>query len=100
MLAPPHRGERPDAQCIDQVLRAQLLAQRTVIAVSGIAQHYPARHPGGHSAPDLRGGDLVLAQETHRRGHAGLGAPLRIVGPLGRQVELISQWQAVCVRRQ
>ncbi len=91
MHTPPHRGERPDAQRVDQVLRAQLVAKRTVIAVGGFAQHHAPRHLGG---------DPVLGQEAHRGGHASLGAPLRIVGPLGWRVELISQGQAVRVRRQ
>jgi len=48
----------------------------------------------------VRTNPQARCHEAHRRGHAGTSAPLRIVGPLDRQVELPGQGQAVRVRHQ
>ncbi len=85
MRAQPHRGGRPDAQRTDQVLLVQLVTKRPVIAANGTAQHHAPCRLREDSSANLGGGELVIGHKTYQRAHAGIGAPQRNVGQLGRQ---------------
>ena len=82
-----------NAQTVAQAQSRQRRTEGRVDPVSGICQNEAGRHPIGQGRPDLIQRDLWLGLEADILGHAGLAAPLGILGPGFRQVEAIGHRQ-------
>ena len=75
-----------DAHRPGEAARAQALAEGGAHPVAGVGQHAAEAHAGGDDPVDLRQRDLGLGQGAAvLLRHAGVGAAIRVGGPLVRQ---------------
>src|SRR6478735_7141852 len=90
----PQHGRRLNADRIGESQCFESLAKGTVVAIGSISQYDGTRHILVHQPADMIERHVRLGLKSNLFGHAGLLAPLWIVGPYLGKIELIGSGNA------
>jgi hypothetical protein len=77
-----------DGEHVGVVPRLQPVTECAIVPVDRIPTHPDRAHPSSKGACQHLLGQLRLGGEVHRRRHPGFPAPLRVLGPFLRQIQL------------
>jgi len=95
----PRAGGGGDADNIGQAVFGDGVMEISVVALSGVRQHGFCLHGGGDRGAQLIQRDLRLGLKDNIIWHAGGRAPLRVIGPIARQIQPVRDWQAGVIIR-